>query len=285
MSRIFAIGSNTLLELVRQKVFYFMLVFAAIAIGVAFMASSMPFAEQFQVLKDASLGAMSIFSFLLVTLATAMILPKDMEERTLYTILAKPVSRLQYLLGKLLGVYLLLLVAILMMGVFFLIALLAREQFAMGEIFRDYAPGPDRDAAVAAMKAAAFNWNLVPAICVIFLKSAVCGALTLMLSTFATSWIFTIMVSVVIYIIGHIQPIARDAWLSQHGVDPSPVLRCFFGAVALIFPDMQLFNIVDEIIAGNAVPMWMFGQTFGLGIGYVLFYTLVGYILFSIREL
>jgi hypothetical protein len=285
VSRIFAIGSNTLLELVRQKVFYFMLLFAAIAIGVAFLASSMPFTEQFQVLKDASLGAMSIFSFLLVTLATAMILPKDMEERTLYTILAKPVSRLQYLLGKLLGVYLLLLVAILMMGVFFLIALFAREQFALTEIFRDYAPGPDRDAAVAAMKASAFSWNLVPAIGVIFMKSAVCGALTLAISTFATSWIFTIMISVVVYIIGHIQPIGRDYWLAQTGINPSPVLRIFFAGIALIFPDMQLFNIVDEIIAGNAVPLWMFGQTFGLGLGYVAFYTLIGYLFFSNREL
>ena len=55
-------------------------------------------------LKDVSLGAMSIFTWLLAVLATAMLLPKDIEDRTLYTILAKPVPRFEYLLGKLLGV-------------------------------------------------------------------------------------------------------------------------------------------------------------------------------------
>lgn len=285
MSRITTIAGNTLLELIRQKVFYFMLVFAAIAIGVAFVASGMPFAEQFQVLKDAALGAMSIFSFLLATLATAMILPKDLEDRTLYTVLAKPVSRLDYLLGKLLGVLGLLFVAMALMSALFLVALFAREQLVIASTLRDYGPGPDGEAAVAAVKAAAFNWNLLPALGVIFTKSAVCAALTLMLSSFATSWIFTVMISVVVYIIGHVQPIAREAWLAQSGVNPSPVMKTFLGFVSVAFPDFQLFNIVDEIVVGNAVPMWMFGQAFALGLGYVFVYGLVGYIFFSNREL
>jgi len=285
MRRVTAIAGNTLLELVRQKVFYFMVVFALVAIGVAFVASGMPFAEQFQVLKDAALGAMSVFSFLLVTLATAMILPKDLEDRTLYTILAKPVSRLDYLLGKLLGVFSLLSIAMLLMSAFFFIALYAREQLAIAATLKDYGTGADGLAAVAAVKAAAFNWNLVPAILVIFTKAAVCAALTLMLSSFATSWIFTVMVSVVVYIIGHVQPIAREAWLAQSGVNPSPVMKLFLGFVSLVFPDFQLFNIVDEIVVGNAVPAWMFGQAFGLGLGYVIVYTLVGYIFFANREL
>lgn len=285
MSRITTIAGNTLLELVRQKVFYFMLVFAAIAIGVAFVASGMPFAEQFQVLKDAALGAMSIFSFLLVTLATAMILPKDIEDRTLYTVLAKPVSRLDYLLGKLLGVLSLLFVAMSLMSVLFFVALFAREQLVIAATLRDYGPGPDGEAAVAAVKAAAFNANLAPAILVIFTKSAVCAALTLMLSTFATSWIFTVMISVVVYVIGHVQPIAREAWLAQSGVTPSPLMKAFLGFTSLVFPDFQLFNIVDEIVVGNAVPAWMFGQAFALGAGYVFVYALVGYIFFSNREL
>jgi ABC-type Na+ efflux pump permease subunit len=285
MSRITTIAGNTLLELVRQKVFYFMLLFAAIAMGVAFVASGMPFAEQFQVLKDAALGAMSIFSFLLVTLATAMILPKDLEDRTLYTVLAKPVSRLDYLLGKLFGVLSLLFVAMALMSTLFLVALFAREQIVIAATLKDYGPGPDGEAAVAAVNAAAFNWNLVPAILIIFTKSAVCAALTLMLSSFATSWIFTVMISVVVYIIGHVQPVAREAWLAQSGVNPSPIMKAFLGFVSLVFPDFQLFNIVDEIVVGNAVPMWMFGQAFALGLGYVFIYTLVGHIFFSNREL
>jgi ABC-type Na+ efflux pump permease subunit len=285
LSRVNAIAANTLLELVRQKVFYFMLLFAAIAMGVALLASGMPFIEQFQVLKDAALGAMSIFSWLLVTLATAMILPKDIEDRTLYTMLAKPVSRFEYLLGKLAGVMLLLLVAMGLMGLFFAGALFIREHLAIAEALRDYGDGPDGQAAVAAIRQAAFTPTLLAALALIFTKSAICAALTLLLSTFATSWIFTVMISVVVYIIGHVQPVAREYWLEQSGEAPSMLLRAFLGFVSLIFPDFQLYNIIDEIVVGNAVPLSMFVQAFGLGLGYVLVYTIVGYLFFSSREL
>ena len=286
LARVNAIAGNTLLELIRQKVFYFMIIFAMLGIGASFVASGWKFQEQFQVLKDVSLGAMSVFSWLLATLATAMLLPKDLEERTLYTILAKPVSRLEYLLGKLGGVFLLLVVAISLMSVVFVGVLYARQQTALVETLHDYGSGPEGQAAAAEVKRAAFSVTLVPAILVIFTKAAVVAAMTLMLSTFATSWIFTVMVSVVVYIIGHVQPIARDYWLSGSPLaTPSPLLKMFFGLMAVVFPDFQLFNIVDEIVVGNAVPGWMFAQTFGLGFGYVFIFALVGYVLFANREL
>jgi hypothetical protein len=286
LARVNAIAGNTLLELIRQKVFYFMVVFALLGIGASFVASGWKFQEQFQVLKDVSLGAMSVFSWLLATLATAMLLPKDMEERTLYTILAKPVSRLEYLLGKLGGVFLLLFIAISLMSVVFAGVLYAREQTALAEALRDYGSGPEGQAAMAEVRQAAFTPALAVAVLVIFMKAMVVATLTLMLSTFATSWIFTVMVSVVIYIVGHVQPIAREYWLaSSPDVNPSPLLKMLFGLTAVIFPDFQLFNIVDEIVVGNAVPAWMFAQTFGLGFGYIFIFALVGYVLFAHREL
>jgi hypothetical protein len=287
IGRIRAISSNTFLELVRQKVFSFMILFAALGIGASFIASSWKFQEQFQVVKDVSLGAMSVFSWLLATLATAIVIPKDIEERTLYTILAKPVSRLEYLLGKLFGVLGLLMAGIGLMSALFALVLYARGQIAIAETMRDYAPGPELDAAIAQVKAAAFDAKLVPAVLVIFTKVAVCASLTLMISSFSTSWIFTVMISTVVYIIGHVQPIAREYWLTQApiGVHPSPLLKLFLGFTAVIFPDFQMFNVVDEIVVGNPVETSMFLQSFGMGFGYVFIFTLIGYIFFTNREL
>jgi ABC-2 type transport system permease protein len=284
-SRVAALAQNTLLELVRQKVFYFMVIFAIAGISASFISSDFKFQDQFQVVKDVSLGAMSIFSWLLATLATAMILPKDMEDRTLYTILAKPVSRFEYLLGKLAGVLLLLLLAIALMSVVFLIVLYARQQVALSEAAFQYGGGPHYQAEVALIKAAAFTPTLVAAVALIFTKAAICAAMTLMISTFATSWIFTVMISVVGYVIGHVQPIARDALFHQPDAAPSTFMRLFFGVVAVIFPDFQLFNIVDEIVVGNVVPPDMLSKTFGLGLGYVAVFTIVSYVFFAYREL
>jgi hypothetical protein len=288
LARIRAIASNTLLELVRLKVFYFLLLFALLMIGSSALTSKLTFQGQFQMLKDVSLGAMSIFSWLLAVLATAMLLPKDIEDRTLYTILAKPVPRFEYLLGKLLGVLALLFVALSFMSVLFVIVLYTREQTAMAEAARGLPPGPVVDEAIAEIRAATFTTSLIPGIVAIYIKAAICASLTLLLSTFATSSIFTIIVSVVIYLIGHVQPIARDYWLASQrlGADTTGAgVKIFLALVSLLFPDMTAFNLVDDIVAGNTIALALFLKTAALGGTYIAIYFMVGYLMFSAKEL
>lgn len=283
--RIAAIASNTFLELVRLKIFYFMLIFGVAVIGISAFTSQFSFQEQFQALKDVALGAMSIFTWLLATLSTAMLLPKDIEERTLYTILAKPVPRLEYLLGKLLGVLVMLAVALALMSVVFLALLAWRQHEVLAETALRLPAGPVLEDALQEVRNATFNINLLPGILVIYAKAAVVAAVTLLISTFASSWIFTIIVSMAVYFIGHVQPVARDLWLAQSGLESSGLVKLFFGAISVIFPDFQLFNLVDDIVVGTAVPAEMFFKTMGFGAGYVVIYTLVGYLLFANKEL
>ena len=280
-ARIAAIASNTLLELIRLKVFYFMLLFALLIIGSSAFVVKFSFQEQFQVLKDVALGAMSIFTWLLAVLSTALLLPKDIEERTLYTILAKPVPRLEYLLGKLLGVLALLFIATALMSALFAGVLYYREQGAIAAL-QDMPPAELADA-IAAVRASTFNWNLIPGIVFIYLKAALCASLTLFLSTFASTTIFTIMVSVVVYFIGHVQAIARDYWLQ--GANVGAVTKTFLAFVALIFPDLQIFNVVDDIAVGAALPLAIFIKTSALGVTYIAVYFLAGYFLFQNKEL
>src|SRR5256885_10324294 len=100
IGRILAITLNTLTELTRLKVFYVLLVFALLLIGSSIFMAQFSFQQEFQILKDVSLGAISIFTSLLAIVATARLLPQDIEDRTVYTILAKPVPRFEYVLGK-----------------------------------------------------------------------------------------------------------------------------------------------------------------------------------------
>ncbi len=282
LARVHAIASNTLLELIRLKVFYFLLFFGFIVIGISFFTSKMTFQEQHQALKSASLGAMSIFTWLLAVLATAMLLPKDIEDRTLYTILAKPVPRFEYLLGKFVGVLLLLFISLSLMSTLFVAVLYTAEQSAIAEAVRT-TPTRDLAAALAQIHKSTFNGNLLPGIIVIYFKSALCAALTLLLSTFASSSIFTVIVSVIAALIGHIQPIAREAYLSS--VTAGPVAKVFFALVALSIPDLRALDLADDVIAGNAIPMLLFLKTIGLGGTYITVYFLIGYFMFSGKEL
>src|SRR4051812_14358811 len=163
LGRIGALASNTILELVRLKIFYILLLFAFGLILFSLLFVRLTFQEQFQILKDASLGAMSIFTWLLAVLATAMLLPKDIEDRTLYTILAKPVPRFEYLLGKLIGVLIMLLLAIAIMSAMFAAVLFFWEKVVLAQTAAS-TPEAEREAALAAVRTAAFNANLIPGV-------------------------------------------------------------------------------------------------------------------------
>lgn len=286
--RIGVLAVNTLTELARLKIFYFLLIFALVVIGNSLFMAKLSFEEEFQMLKDVSLGAMSIFTSLLAILATAMMLPKDIEDRTIYTILAKPVPRFEYLAGKLLGILLLLAISTAVMSAMFFGVLWFREATVLADAHQQIAAAggvasEDVTAYIESVRASAFNFNLIPGVIVIFLKAALLAALTLFVSTFASSAIFAMIVSIAIYFIGHLQATAREYWLQ--GVDIAWWTRGLVAIVALIFPDLQAFTLADDIVAGNPVPLSLFMQTTGLAALYVGVYYLLASVIFTGREL
>jgi ABC-2 type transport system permease protein len=285
LGRIGAITTNTLTDLTRQKVFYVVLIFALLLIGSSVFMARFSFQQEFQILKDISLGAMAILSSLLAIVATARLIPQEIEDRTVYTILAKPVPRFEYLLGKLFGVLLLLAISLALMSALFVALLYAREQAVLQETSRQMsrAPREQLDAALNAVRAAALSTGILGGVAVIYLKTCLLAALTLFVSTFATTNIFTIVVMVFVYFIGHLQATAREYWLEQQSA--GWIARMFLAMVALIFPDLQAFNLVDEIVAGVTIPLALFAKTALLGIFYTAIYTLAATFVFYGKEL
>ena len=283
--RIAAITGNTLTELTRLKVFYVLLLFALVLIGNSIFMAQFTFQQEFQVLKDIGLGAMSLFTSLLAIVATARLLPQDVEDRTVYTILAKPVTRFEYLAGKLAGVLLLLAISLLVMGALFFLVLSIREQAVLRETTQQMSAAPPDQLADAlrAVRTSAFNPNLFSGIAVIYFKVCLLASLTLFVSTFATSTIFTIVVMVFVYFIGHLQAIAREYWLQTNSA--SWITKIFLAFVALLFPDLQTFNLIDDVVAGSAIPLALFTKTATLGIFYTGFYLLLACSVFYRKEL
>lgn len=284
--RTLAIAGNTFRDLVRQKVFYFMVVFALILIAASLVLVPLSFRGQLQTVMDVSLGAMSVFTMLLAVLSTAILLPRDLEERTLYTILAKPVSRFEYLLGKLSGVAFMLLIATVLMTAVFSAVLLYWQGREIGNI-EAQVPMERVQEEIALLKAGTFTPTLYAGIGVILLRAVVCAALTLMVSAFATSWLFTVVVAFMMILIGHLVPIARGVWLDPtiSGTETPWYLSGFLRVVSVFFPDMQLFNVVDDIAVGKAIAPSIFYDVLGLGAGYLAIYVLVSWLFFAWKEL
>jgi hypothetical protein len=173
-----------------------------------------------------------------------------------------------------------------MMSLMFAATLFFRQQLAITENLGALGLHPDPKlvaATIADVKDHTFTWSLVPGVISIYLKAAIFASLTLLISTFATSWIFTIIISTMVYLIGHFEGVAREYWLS--GPTGSLFARGFLLITALVFPDLQLFNLVDDIVAGNSIPALLFAKTVGLGGIYVCVYLLLAYFLFAKKEL
>ena len=284
-SRIAAIAGNTLVGLTRLKIFYVVLLFALLVIGGSFFMAQMTFQQEFQVLKDISLGAMSIFTSLLAVITTARLLPQEIEDRTAYTVLAKPVSRFEYLAGKLLGVLSLLALNLLAMSALFFVVLSVREQSALSELARQMTAAPPEQAAEALrlVRADAFNSHLLSGIAIVYVKGCLLASLTLLVSTFASSTIFTTVVMAFVYFIGHLQGMAREYWLQTDNA--GWITKTFLACIVLIFPDLQLFNLADDVAAGNLIPLAVLGKTAGLGLFYTAFYLLLAWSVFWRKEL
>jgi len=86
-----------------------------------------------------------------------------------------------------------------------------------------------------------------------------------------------------IYFIGHLQATAREYWLHEHS--SALLSRIFLAIVALLFPDLQAFNLVDDIIAGTAISLGVFAKTALLGVFYTTLYTLLAAFVFYGKEL
>ena len=285
--RVWAIACTTFTQLVRMKVFYFMLIFSALIIGANLLFLSFTFEQELKILKDVSFGAMSLFASIFAIVGTALLIPKDIEDRTLYTILTKPVPRIEYLIGKLLGILLLIAVSILLMSLLFFAVLYIRQHGILAEKIASL-PRKVSEADVASFRESIFARGLQPelllGVVAVFLKAAVVAAVALFVSTFASSTLFTIIVSLVVYFIGHAQSLALDYYFAK-GEMHSAAQRFFAGLIGVVFPNLQLFNVADGLTAGEAISASLMARLVGLTAFYLTIYSLVSWVVFAKKEL
>jgi ABC-2 type transport system permease protein len=306
VSRIFVIAMHAFTQLVRMKVFYFLAVFAVIAIASNFFdlpQHSGPESLGVNVLrsiKSWSLGTMTLFSVVLSIVATALLLPKDVEDRTLYTILAKPVPRFDYLAGKLLGVLMLVFVSLALMDLLMTAVLqirtgmvmeqqvaMAQRHVAMQELPPETAAlmlKETIDSARAEVALHGPSWSLQGAVVAVFLRASIMASLALLISTFSTSTLFTTIISFLIYFIGHFQADARSAYLQAGQAGEGVFARLVSLLVSLVLPDFQNFNVIDAVIEGQVMPLLILGKLALVALYYAVFFTVASWFIFAEKE-
>lgn len=106
MSRIYAITLNTFREAVRDRVLYAVLGFACAVLFFTLALSELALHQQRRVVVDVGLASISLFSVIIAIFLGSSLLYKEIERKTLYVILPKPIRRSEFLLGKYFGIFL-----------------------------------------------------------------------------------------------------------------------------------------------------------------------------------
>lgn len=292
-SRIAVIAGQTFRQLVMMKVFYFLIVFALLLLGLQLvdmreLGVVSEVDQNLRMIRGSGFFAMNVFSVILALSATALLLPKDVEERTLYTILCKPVSRLDYLIGKLLGVLALVGVSLLVMDALFCLMLnVSVENVVAEQSGRLQSMGRSQeviDAKVQAIRDQGVTWNLQVGVLAVFLKAVVVASVALLVSTFSTSTIFTIVITVVVILIGLIQGDARDYFLQQQSLGQSSSGLELTRWIALFFPDFKLLGIEDGVVNGLKIPRRLVGKVVLVALLYSATYTSLSWFIFRRKE-
>jgi hypothetical protein len=285
--RIWTLARHTMTQLVRMRVLWFLAAFCVLVLVAAFIFPKQSPAQQLKQLKDWALGAMQVASIVFAVASTALLLPRDLEDRTLYTILSKPVPRYEYLLGKLIGVLVLIGGALLFMDVVFSAvvwmkqSLLLSDQIA--ELERTQDATPENVAFTRDLIARyGLTWSVHAEVWMAFLRASVVTALTLLISSFASTTLFTIITAFGFTVAGFGVQLMRQ-WLlpGPHGFTEKVLGR----AMAVVCPDLSLFNLAEPASRGIPVPFDVLANLTGIALVYVFAYTFVCYLFFMDKEL
>jgi Cu-processing system permease protein len=229
VSAVYAIALNTFREAIRNKILYALLLFAILLILSALAFAQLSLHEEARITRDLGLGGIELFGALIAIFVGVNLVYKELERKTVFALIPKPVQRWQFILGKFLGMVVTLAILMGIMGAFLFAALGIQLVAGVNDAF-DGAGG------------------VVRAIVLLFGEVVVVTAIAVMFSSFSTPFLSG-MLTFGLWIIGHFTPEAREliAKLSDG--------QFVFAALLRIVPDLHLFYVSGSMLGGRAVSV------------------------------
>ncbi len=229
MSRIAALALNTFREAVRNKVLYILLMFALVLLSMTYFFSQGALHEQLRVIRDVGLVGIEIIGALIAIFIGVNLVYKELDRKTVFALIPKPIHRWEFVLGKYLGMLVTLAVLMAIMAVTLFVVLWFSQS-----VF-----GGDND-----------NGTVLRAIVLVFGEVAVITAVAVLFSSFSSP-ILSGALTLGIFAVGHFTPELRELI----GKLESPSLRALLRGGMRLFPDLHLFYVSGSMIGGQHVSI------------------------------
>jgi ABC-type transport system involved in multi-copper enzyme maturation permease subunit len=251
--KIKTIALNTLKEAIRDRVLYLLFFFAALSLISSRLLALLTVGDRVKIIKDVGLSSISIFGMLMAILIGTGLVYKEIDKKTIFTLLSKPIQRWQFLVGKFSGLVLTLFIMTSLMSLIFLVILLLHTFHIEG--------------------------RLLLAILFIFIELVLITAVAILFSCFSTPILSSIF-ALSFYVIGHfswgLEPLIRKA---RPGV-----AKTALQVIYTLLPDLENFNFKIEVVHGLSIEpkYYLFSALYG--IAYTFFVLLLAVLVFKKRD-
>ena len=254
---IWVVAINTFREAVRDRVLYNLVFFALLMIAAALLVGQISIGIERLVIINLGLTSISAFGLVMATFLGVGLIHKEMDKRTLYALLAKPIRRWEFLVGKFAG-----LILTLVVNTAFMTLGLAAALFAVGRHFERA------------------DLSILLAVYFILLGLALVTAFALLFSCFSTPMLSTIF-TISLYVAGLFAADIR----AFGALTENRILDGVTAAVYYLLPNFKNFNVMSAAAHGQHIPFSLVWQNTAYAALYLLVILLAASAIFSNREL
>jgi ABC-type transport system involved in multi-copper enzyme maturation permease subunit len=218
--RIVSIAANTFRETIRNKILYAILAFALVVIGLSYFLADLSVGELTRIIADVGLACIHFFGVIIAVFIGITLVNQEMDRRTIFLILSKPVRRWEFVVGKVAGLSAtLFLITLVMAGVLFL-------------IHAAYGGRPEAGIFVASAG--------------IFMELVLLTCLASLFSTFTTP-VLSAIFTLAMFLVGHV---SKDL-LFFGGRSQLPAVRWLSEGIFYGLPNLENFNWKNEVVYGK----------------------------------
>lgn len=275
---IWAIARTTIGDALRKKVLQ---VFVVVAVALIVLSLSFSgtlefsthsgMSSDFMLLKSFGLGLMALAGIFVSLILGVSLIPQEFERRTIYTILAKPVKRYEFVTGKFIGALSTLGITTGLMGLTFILTVVAKAilaQHATATTSVAALPSSPSTTGLPLESVAIFDWNMVWGVILIYLQFMMLSSIVLLFSLIFTSTVNFFM-GAAVYMVGFMSTVVQSLGGAK---DAGPFLKWLFTAIYWILPRFDEFNIPNQLLHPDKIGTYMPFYTLKLA-AYALLFT------------
>lgn len=268
MKPLLALAVITFKEGIRSRAMYGISIFALLLMIANVLLSSMMMQEVGKVAVDMALSTVSFVGLLLVFFVGINLVAKDLERKTIYMVLARPLSRSQYIWGKFMGIVALIIISVVIISLFAVASIIILK-FSYPMFFTR------------------FSWlMLLLSLSFTTMSLIIVSAMSFLFASFSSTSFISLVLTIVSYLIGSSINGVKALLEIPHdiGERSSPIILYGVKIAYYIFPNLSLFDIKTQAAHGLEIPVSYIFWTFSYGIVYTGIIITLACFIFKKRE-